>query len=629
MKNKLREKVIASLILLVFAISNTTMVIAADLGMPIVRTQNPVTTLDINSEVQLKNGDSLVNLSLRDADIKQVLRMFADQAGMNIIFAPSVSGTVTMDMVNISLSRALDLVMATNNLTYRIKANTLIIAGKDEEFDLGGMSKDIILLPVKYVSAKSIADFLNKNIFSKKGINPGVSTKPVATVNPAMNELMIIGTREDALIAQRIIEQFDKKPQIVSFKVNHVTPAEMANLICSSLIPSFMTSDDEGSGGGEATGGAAGVPTGFASDTASSSSSSTSSFSSSSSSSSGGSGGEGISIGGGTLVCSIDQKTDEKDVGSLPFKNLTVTYFPTLGTIQIIGGSESQIEMIRDYITANDIKSPQAYLEVQIVTLSESGRKQFDNTWKYVSTNFSFNANEGGLGTANPIFLTGHGYTEPNTSGSGSQNPVTYARIHNAINLTYSMNYLIENGKGRVLANPRVLLTNGQQSTIDLTSDYVSKVTSQYLDSTGTGSSQVQKDYDIQSDNGIKVTITPFISPDGYVTLDISPEYSQIKEQVYSGSETGNKDLAATLLQRRNLELKGIRIKDGETLVIGGLIQETESKTTTKIPFLGDIPILGVLFRSTDTQREKEEMIIMLTPQILIDTEDAKDEATL
>ena len=629
MKNKLREKVIASLILLVFAISNTTMVIAADLGMPIVRSQNPVTTLDINSEVQLKNGDSLVNLSLRDADIKQVLRMFADQAGMNIIFAPSVSGTVTMDMVNISLSRALDLVMATNNLTYRIKANTLIIAGKDEEFDLGGMSKDIILLPVKYVSAKSIADFLNKNIFSKKGINPGVSTKPVATVNPAMNELMIIGTREDALIAQRIIEQFDKKPQIVSFKVNHVTPAEMANLICSSLIPSFMTSDDEGSGGGEATGGAAGVPTGFASDTASSSSSSTSSFSSSSSSSSGGSGGEGISIGGGTLVCSIDQKTDEKDVGSLPFKNLTVTYFPTLGTIQIIGGSESQIEMIRDYITANDIKSPQAYLEVQIVTLSESGRKQFDNTWKYVSTNFSFNANEGGFGTANPIFLTGHGYTEPNTSGSGSQNPVTYARIHNAINLTYSMNYLIENGKGRVLANPRVLLTNGQQSTIDLTSDYVSKVTSQYLDSTGTGSSQVQKDYDIQSDNGIKVTITPFISPDGYVTLDISPEYSQIKEQVYSGSETGNKDLAATLLQRRNLELKGIRIKDGETLVIGGLIQETESKTTTKIPFLGDIPILGVLFRSTDTQREKEEMIIMLTPQILIDTEDAKDEATL
>ena len=82
-------------------------------------------------------------------------------------------------------------------------------------------------------------------------------------------------------------------------------------------------------------------------------------------------------------------------------------------------------------------------------------------------------------------------------------------------------------------------------------------------------------------------------------------------------------------MQRRNLELKGIRIKDGETLVIGGLIQEYETKTVDKIPFLGDIPIIGALFRSTGTQKQKEEMIIMLTPQIILDSEDAKDEATL
>ena len=628
MKNRLREKIIASLILLFFAFSNTTAVIAADMSIPLVRSQNPVTTLDINSEVQLQNGDSLVNLSLRDADIKQVLRMFADQAGMNIIFSSSVEGTVTMDLVNISLSKALDLVMATNNLTYRIQSNTLIISGKDEEFDLGGVAKDIILLPVKYVSAKSIADFLNKNIYSKSGINPGVSTKPVATVNPALNELMIIGTREDALIAQRIIEQFDKKPIITNFKVNHVTPAEMANLICSSLIPSFMTSPDSGDGG--ATGGAAsisGVPTGFASDAGESS------FSMGSAS--GGSGGsEGISIGGGTLACSIEQKTEGDDIQSLPFKNLTVTYFPTLGTIQIIGGSETQLEVISDYINANDIKSPQAYLEVQIISLSEQGSKTFDNTWKYVSSNFSFNAESGTGGIKtwpnSPIFFTGHGFSETTSGSGGEEQTTTYARVHRTINLTYAVNYLVENNKGRVLANPRILMTNGQQSTIDLTSDYVSKVTSQYLDSTGTGSSQVQKDYNIEDDNGIKVTITPFISPDGYVTLDITPQYATIAGQVYSGSQVaGQNDLAATLLQRRNLELKGIRIKDGETLVIGGLIQESETKSVKKIPFLGDIPVLGMFFRSTGTQKQKEEMIIMLTPQIIVDTEDATDEATL
>ena len=71
------------------------------------------------------------------------------------------------------------------------------------------------------------------------------------------------------------------------------------------------------------------------------------------------------------------------------------------------------------------------------------------------------------------------------------------------------------------------------------------------------------------------------------------------------------------------LELKGIRIKDGETLVIGGMIQERETKNVTKIPFLGDIPVLGMFFRTTTTGKERQEMVMLLTPQIIIDTEDA------
>ena len=90
-----------------------------------------------------------------------------------------------------------------------------------------------------------------------------------------------------------------------------------------------------------------------------------------------------------------------------------------------------------------------------------------------------------------------------------------------------------------------------------------------------------------------------------------------------AGEVEGQEDLAATLLQRRNLDLKGVRIKDGETLVIGGMIQETEQKNVSKIPFLGDIPVLGMFFRSTTTEKTKEEMVMMLTPQIVIDTEDA------
>ncbi len=650
MKNKIREKIIASVMLSAFVVTNSVTAAFAmndfylsdNSSRPMIRSSE-VSAMDIKSDVKISNADSVVNLSLRDADVMQVLRMFADQAGMNIIFASQLQGTVTMDLVDVPLDEALDLVVSTNNLFYDIKANTLVISKKDEALSVA--SKGITMIPVKYVNAAALATFLNVNIFNKGNLNPGMSSKQAVTINPATNELIVVGTPADVALARKVVEQFDKKPTVTTFKVNHTTPAEMADLICSTLLPSTISSGSTGSGGssggsssggssssssasgGSASGFAAGIPTGFASDD---------------SGSEGGGGddsGSSLTVGGGKLLCSAESTVTAEDGGieALPFKNLSVAYFPTQGTIQIIGGSQSQIDMIRDYIAANDKKTPQAYLEVQIISLSETGSKTFDNTWQFLSKNFSFNAG-GGKGFATdpmyPIFFAGHGYTIYDTDSwdSDKKEYETSGKIEKwstSPQLVYSVNYLIENRKGRVLANPRVLLTSGQSSTIDLTSDYVAKVTSQYLDSTsGAGSAQVQKEYEIKNDNGIKVTITPFISPDGYVTLDITPNYSTIKEQLYTTGETGDKDLAATLLQRRNLSLKGIRIKDGETLVIGGMIQETENKTVTKIPFLGDLPVIGMFFRSTGTEKAKEEMVMMLTPQILIDTEDAVGDDT-
>lgn len=602
MKNKIREKFFASIVLATFAFVNVVPVaMAQETYRPYLRSGDASSSVDIDSSARIGNANQPVNLSLRDADVQQVLRMFADQAGMNIIFVSNVSGTVTMDLIDVTLEKALNLVVKTSKLSYDIQDNTLLIGSEGEQLPVT-YKKSMNFIPVKYVNASSLADFVNNSFFNGKNGGPGISSKPVVTVNPANNELIVMGTPNDVELVQKIVDQFDKKPTITTYKVNHVTPAEMADLICSTLLPATM--NQQGSTGGAAS--IDGVATGFASSSASS----------------------GLSVGGGTMVCSIDQSASADGMESLPFKNLTVSYFPTLGTIQIIGGSESQLAMISDYIAENDKKAPQAYLEVQIISLSESGSKTFDNNWQFLSKGFTFNASPGAVGTSpiHPIFFAGHGYEVEDTESylgnmkydvSGAQ-----TKWGSSPQLVYAVNYLVENSKGRVLANPRILLTSGQESTIDLTSDYVSKVTSQYLDGTGQGSSQVQKDYDIQSDNGIKVTITPFISPDGYVTLDISPEYSTIASQIWEKQETQYPDLVATLLQRRNLDLKGVRIKDGETLVIGGMIQEAESKSVKKIPFLGDIPVLGMFFRSTGTTRSKEEMVIMLTPQILLDSED-------
>lgn len=624
MRNKIREKIVASVMLSAFLITNS---MAASFAMedyygsgvrPVIRSGQE-TSLDLGSDIKIPNGDSVVNLSLRDADVTQVLRMFADQAGMNIIFAPEVEGSITMDLVDIPLGEALSLVVKTNKLFYDIQANTLVISTQDSALTLAERGRNLTVIPVKYVNAAGLAHFMNKSIFSAKGkgtVNPGISRGSVVATNPATNELIIAGNDNDVALVRRVVEQFDRKPIVSTFKVNHTTPAEMASAICTSLFPSMSAVTSEGSSGG-----AAGVPTGFASDDDGGSSS----------------GGGSISVGGGKVACAMaiqnfaTEETDGEEtfrLDSLPFINMSVSYFPTLGTIQVIGGSDTQLDMIREYIATNDKKTPQAYLEVQIISLSESGSKTFDNTWQYLSKNFSFNAG-GGQGFATPsafpIFWAGHGYKESdNLTANESAAYGNVSKWSRSPHLVYAVNYLIENKKGRVLANPRVLLTSGQKSTIDLTSDYVAKVTSQYLDNgSSSGSAQVQREYEISDDNGIKIDITPFISPDGYVTLDIKPEYKTIASQIYTKGSTGEEELAATLLQRRDLDLKGIRIKDGETLVIGGMIQEQETKTVNKIPFLGELPVVGMFFRSSNTSKTKEEMVIMLTPQIAIDTEDA------
>ena len=265
--------------------------------------------------------------------------------------------------------------------------------------------------------------------------------------------------------------------------------------------------------------------------------------------------------------------------------------------------------------------------EISILELSESGSKTLENTWQYLSKNFSINATNGTTGTGiYPIFLKSADqkipYVESHEDGVKYEIK-NYGGYGGRAALTYAINYILENAKGRVVANPRILVTNGQESTIDLTSDYISKTTSQIVSGGYSSTPTVQRQYDIGNDNGIKVTVTPFISPDGYVTLNIKPDYATIASQLTSEAEDGSAmDIAVTLLQRRNLELKNVRIKDGETLVLGGMLTERETKTVKKIPGLGDLPVVGAVFRSTNTTKEKGEMLILITPHIVADGED-------
>lgn len=586
MKNTVK-KLSTTMMLLVFALSNSITTSCAvgnfdellsftsDQGYtadrPILRGTSP-STMSLKGEIAITQKDIPVNVSLRDSDVKQVLRMFADKAGLNIIFKGDIKGTVTMDLVNIPLNSAFNMVLEASDLNYAMGDKTLIITKNDDKSGIERQS--LTALPVKYVDASAIANFMNKNIYSKK--KPGLAGPDSVTVNPVTNELLVFGSHNDVRLAQKIIDQFDRKPLSATFKVNHTTPQAMATMICDQLIPSLGDFDDSGEG----------------SDSSSD---------------------EDIVLGEGSLACKVKAKDAKSSDENIPLAlgNMSISYYTQLGTVNVLGGSEPQIELVKEFIESHDKKQPQALLEVSIIELTEDGSRTFNNEWSFTSKHFSFNNSDPETGfESKPIYVMGK--TQRYTSGSPS--------------LVYTLNYLMSNGKARTVSNPKIIVTNGQESMIDMTSDYVKTVTSQVVQ--GSLNATTQRQYEIGEDDGIKITVTPFISPDGYVYLNLNPDYAMIKEQVQAinaeASVAAGKDIydiQATLLQRRNIELKNVRIKDGDTLVIAGMMREFESRQVKKIPILGDIPYLGTFFRSTTSEQDKSELVILITPKILTESD--------
>ena len=526
----------------------------------------------------IPNGNSIVSISFRNTDVQQVLRMFADRAGLNFITIGDVSGEVTMDLVDTTLTNAINLVAETAKLTYVVDNQTLIVMTIDSAKESNYAKKSIRKIPIKYADAASVADFLNSNIFGLG--KPGLSAGDVVVTDPSRNEIMIFGTQNDYLMAKKVIAKIDEKPITTTYKINNVTPKEMAQLLCDSLF----------SGGGAADAGTtkmAGTLTGAA---------------------------EGIALGAGQIACKVKNTVSGKNLKSFASAPITVVYNTTLGTINVIGGSNEQIQLINEFIVLHDKKQPQVLLEMVVMELSENADRTFQNDWVFQNGDFPVSFIGGVLQTGPIIF-----FNKQNMPGSYKIGAYGKSALWDTIT------WLESSSKAKVLQKPTIIITNGSKSEIDLTKDYVEKVDSQVSESTFSETPVISRTYTIGKDNGMKIDVTPFISPDGYVTMDVNLNHSTPYDSVYEYDDLGDQVKAGTLLERRNMKLKGVRVKNGETLVLGGLIVENDTNSVQKIPLLGDIPYLGVFFRNTKTYKDKSEMVILMTPRVLEEAEDMVD----
>ncbi|MCL4514431.1 MAG: secretin and TonB N-terminal domain-containing protein [Firmicutes bacterium] len=188
---------------------------------------------------------------------------------------------------------------------------------------------------------------------------------------------------------------------------------------------------------------------------------------------------------------------------------------------------------------------------------------------------------------------------------------------------TVTLNALVQAGKAKVLANPKISALNGQAASFQV----VTK--SRYWDpriqpNTSTGSGGAQTTQTITSseslirdiDTGITLNLKPWVSGTQEITMEIEPKISNsVGTNQASGLPTTNERSAKTT----------IRVKEGNTVIIGGLIQNTQQRVETKVPVLGSIPLLGWIFRTSQVVDTQSEFVIYITPHLITGAADANE----
>jgi general secretion pathway protein D len=168
-------------------------------------------------------------------------------------------------------------------------------------------------------------------------------------------------------------------------------------------------------------------------------------------------------------------------------------------------------------------------------------------------------------------------------------------------------------GNAKILSRPSVIAANNQPATI-LIGQSVPLITSVRYDTFGNVINGVT-----YTDIGIILRVTPFITSQGLVQMILSPETSSVAAtggQVISSGPGGLNPITAPAINKRSADTVVVT-PDGQTVIIGGLIYQEKDEAESKIPFLGDIPLLGNLFKRKVTTEDKRELVIFLTPRVI------------
>ena len=264
-----------------------------------------------------------------------------------------------------------------------------------------------------------------------------------------------------------------------------------------------------------------------------------------------------------------------------------VTFDRSSGTV-IVTAPEPTRKRVLDAIRLIDQPNPQVAIEAVVFELTEDGSKQLALDWQFQTPHIA-------AGSNNLVGTIAY--------GAGSDLG-TYVDV--------TLRAILQNQRGQVLANPRILVMNNTEAEIFVGQEKYFTLLS------GQASNPY---YTLQSIKaGVTLKVSPYIGEGGQIILALEPEVSDVvtetQSSVANGAQSNNNSVPLPVVTRRHAKTV-INVQDGQTVLLGGLLLEQNRSIVAKNPILGDIPGLGAAFSKVSSEKHQQEVVMLITAHIV------------
>ncbi len=261
----------------------------------------------------------------------------------------------------------------------------------------------------------------------------------------------------------------------------------------------------------------------------------------------------------------------------------------------LVSANRRYFDQVRKIIDELDTAQPQVLIQVLLAEVTLDSLGELGIEWNHGGSKGDVNYGVGtDFGVANQLKSLG-GYS---TSVSGTD-------------FNFLLRALRTDGRLEVLSRPQIVTADNKPATINI-GQRIPLITDSRVTPQGDTINSFRYE-----DVGVNLTVTPKISPDGFVKMELGTTNSALS----SSTVEINSSAVVPIINQRRANTT-VSVQSGQTIIIGGLISTTDDKRVKKMPVLGDIPYVGALFRSTKSTRERKELLIFLTPLVLANNQD-------